>query len=412
MNKRIQFISLTLWVVIILGLYSWRVLLPAARTNYALPIFYTAAYVQRHTPAQMSQLYNDTWLNEQAVHLGFPFTGDMYRPNPPTLALFFLPLLLVPVSWAPFVWAGLNLLALVAGLVVLMAALGLPRRWGLWFFPLVALSQPVLHHFARGQLYLPVFLGLSISFYGFAHRRDRVTGLGLGLILVAKTAGAWIFLLFLLTRRWRLVGWTVITAVPFILLSLICSGLSPWLTYISALSKQMSNPSRVVTAYQTISSLFGHLFTFDTVWNPTPIVDLPWLAVVLIALTFGSALMFSWYWGRGEDDQPEKRLLVLAMFAALAVTNAPLAEDYHFVLLLPSLITAVWWAARVQQGQSILIVVILLLALPLPFKNALLTQSWLALFAYPRVYGAYLLWGWLLWQVRQHSTGVQLLQQP
>ncbi|MEZ4641975.1 MAG: hypothetical protein R3E31_04420 [Chloroflexota bacterium] len=77
----------------------------------------------------------------------------------------------------------------------------------------------------------------------------------------------------------------------------------------------------------------------------------------------------------------------------------PLAEDYHYVLLLPSLGTAVWWAAKTGHGKLPLLICHTAVGPATAIQTSLLAQSWLALFAYPRVYGAYLLWGWLLWQL-------------
>ncbi|MCA9975391.1 MAG: DUF2029 domain-containing protein [Anaerolineales bacterium] len=399
---------LTLLTLVTLTLYAWRVLIPAARANYSLPVFYTAAFIQWHTPAEMLHLYDDSWLNDQMVNLGFTHTWDVYRPNPPTMTLFFLPFLAIPVQWTSFVWVGVNLLALIGSLALSAAALGIPSHRSLWVLPLVLLSQPVLHHFARGQLYFPVLLGLSLCFWGLARRHEAWAGFALGLIMVSKTAAAWLFLLLLVARRWRVVGWAVATAVPFILISLLWDGLSPWLTYLSMLSERMSDPSRVVTAYQTITSLFGHLFILESTWNPTPIFHLPWLATTLTLLTFVGTLYLSWRYGRLDNGAAqEARLLTTALWCALIVSNAPLAEDYHYVLLLPSLGTAVWWATKTGHRKLPLLIAILLLALPLPFKHPLLAQSWLALFAYPRVYGAYLLWGWLLWQLQRLQTAPQ-----
>jgi hypothetical protein len=49
----------------------------------------------------------------------------------------------------------------------------------------------------------------------------------------------------------------------------------------------------------------------------------------------------------------------------------------------------------------------LLLAAPLPYTDPALGAGWAALLAYPRVYGAWLLWGWLvraLWKERHMAV--------
>ena len=45
------------------------------------------------------------------------------------------------------------------------------------------------------------------------------------------------------------------------------------------------------------------------------------------------------------------QILVLALFLSLGVTNVPVAEDYHYVLILPSIIIAWWWALRSRPSR-------------------------------------------------------------
>jgi hypothetical protein len=88
----------------------------------------------------------------------------------------------------------------------------------------------------------------------------------------------------------------------------------------------------------------------------------------------------------------------VALFAVLGVTNGPFAEGYHYVPVLPSLLVAIWWAWRAQAGWTpwvTLVLAALLIGAPLPYRSARLQSGWLVLLAYPRVYGAYLLWAWI-----------------
>ena len=91
------------------------------------------------------------------------------------------------------------------------------------------------------------------------------------------------------------------------------------------------------------------------------------------------------------------------------VTSAPLGEGYHYALALPSLLVGAWWAWRSGDWRSTeswmlwgaLALAALLMAAPLPYQSPVLAVSWLALLAYPRVYGAYLLWLVLAFMLKQ-----------
>jgi hypothetical protein len=51
-----------------------------------------------------------------------------------------------------------------------------------------------------------------------------------------------------------------------------------------------------------------------------------------------------------------------------------------------------------------LAIAIALLAAPLPYRDPALDEGWLALLAYPRVYGAWLLWAWLAREIGRHAV--------
>jgi hypothetical protein len=84
-------------------------------------------------------------------------------------------------------------------------------------------------------------------------------------------------------------------------------------------------------------------------------------------------------------------------------------EGYHYTLIVPAIVVACWWAWRARVGPwawVALALALILLGAPLPYMDAGLKAGWLALLAYPRVYGSYLLWGWLGWALahRECST--------
>jgi hypothetical protein len=165
-----------------------------------------------------------------------------------------------------------------------------------------------------------------------------------------------------------------------------------------------ADPTRIVTGSQTVTSLFGQLFTYHAVYNPTPVVNWPLAAQVLTLIVQLATLIATAALLRLNSPRHEIRVLSLACAATLITANAPLGEGYHYTLALPSLLVASWYAWRARLGWracGVLLVAALLLGAPLPYQSPRLEAGWLALFAYPRVYGAYLLWGWLAWMLRQ-----------
>jgi hypothetical protein len=412
--------------------YVALVALPAARSNAGFAVYYTAARLLAYEPAALARVYDDAWFVAKLNQVAMPGIYDIFFYNPPTLSLILLPLAALGPNAARLAWTLLGLPLLAGALALLARGLGLPARWGLWALPAVLLYAPVTENIRAGQAYLLLLFLLCTAFWALAATGDRrlkpsverraamVAGLALGLMLVLKTAGAWLWPLLLVAGRWRALAWAALVAGGLALVSLPLVGLATWRTYLALLPGAAGDPKRTVTAYQTLTSLFGHLLDYDARWNPAPLADAPWAAGVLtLAATLG-ALVLTARWvtllplsGPGSEGRGVWALgLALAM--ALVVTNTPFAEGYHYVLTLPSLLIAAWWAWRARAGPgalAALALAALLLGAPLPYKSAWLQAGWLALLAYPRVYGAYLLWGWLGWasaRVRRGFTQLAL----
>ena len=91
-------------------------------------------------------------------------------------------------------------------------------------------------------------------------------------------------------------------------------------------------PGVTVTAYQTLTSLFGHLFRYEPIFNPTPVTDAPLLENVLFYASAGALVLISvtTIARRSSPSLP----LPIALLVPVAILVSPIAEDYHYVLML------------------------------------------------------------------------------
>lgn len=377
-------------------------LIPAVRFPGTFATYFTAAHIFVYAPRDMARVYDDEWFPRQINQLGFVDVFDIYNINPPAMPLIAAPLLSLPQHWAQLAWIGLNYLALLGGLHVMGETLLLSRRQKTWLIFLCLLYAPIVTNIARNQVYLFLFLALCLVLRGLVYGKDKLAGLLLGLMLILKTAGIWIFLMLLWHRRWRMLSWVLATILVVGLLCVIWAGDEPWQAYAAALPQVTSKPERFVTAYQTNISLFGHLLVYDAQWNPTPVASMPLLSLILTAGMFLGSMVVTAQHAMSSNGNPDQRALTIALWVSLIVTTTPFAGDHHYCLVLPSLIIAGWWASRTAQSRVSLVLLFaaaLMLGMRLPYSNLWFAEGWRALLAYPRVYGAYLLWLWLLFQI-------------
>ena len=328
--------------------------------------------------------------------------SDIFNANPPTTALMLLPLATLNIDTARTIWTVLNLLLLLSGMAILIRALApeMGPSVYLLLFGLSLLFRPVIHNFLFGQAYILVFFLLALATSALRRRRPVPGSGALATALLLKTAG-WVLLpLLLWLRRWRFLIGTIIVAALGILLTLPLFSPAMWLSYAQLLSTVTNSPLICVTAYQTTRSFLCHLFLPHVVWTDAPSLDLPVPAVVLfvtLALLSLAALLAL-----------ARRRPIAAVAGAIAwgVLFAPLGEQHHHVpLLIPTAWLILVWLRGEKPHRLVQFGVILGLTAylaPYPLFHPQLQNGWWSLMAYPRLFGAWLIFlslllhGWLL----------------
>lgn len=273
------------------------------------------------------------------------------------------------------------------------------------FLAFALFFQPTLANFEVSQSIIFFFGLFTLALFGLTGGRQSLGGLGLGLAFILKTTGVTLWFLLLLRHRWRAFGWGIVTMMIVAGLSLPWIGLATWQAYVEAILKVSDSPTKAVTAYQTTAGFLTHLFQFDPTWNPSPLYHWPALAGGLTWLITGISLGLTLWLGRKEVVPLS---LLFATLLPLSVILLPVAEEHHFVILLISifiLIADLIPAVVLPSTDGILLTLaLLLLALPFPYENPSLSQGWLALLAYPRLYGGWLLWLVAVRRMRSKST--------
>ena len=405
-----RMLRLLRWVsAAVLAVYGAVAILPACLTpntnGYAA--YYTASRILWTDPADLYRVYDRPWFQARIDEFGFVGVRDIYNTQPPTCSLMLAALARLSPSRARVAWvlATSGMVWLAAG--ELLAGLGAvaKREIGRWSPVACAAAtafSPLRDNFRHGQCYTLLLLCLCLVFRlelrGTA-RTSFAAGVPLGLMAVLKTSGLWLWPLLLIGGRWRTIVGAVATVLVVALAAVPVIGVGAWRAYVHELPRLSTDPSRYVTAYQTVTSMMGHLFCFDPPWSRALVVNAPAVARWSTGLVMVAALGISALIQRLSAPSAWARVLSLAMIASLNVTMAPVAENYHYVLVLPSLGVAIAWA--IERGGSpttvaFLAVVVALLSTPLHYLTSpALEVGWLGLLAYPRVYGALLLWGWL-----------------
>jgi hypothetical protein len=410
---------------IAIGVFVVRVVVPAARNpdTVGFTTCYAASRILLESPRDLGRVYEDGWFQARIDGFLGQHVPEIAHAQPPTMSLILLPVAWLPPAQARVAWIWLSVLFWVVGLAALADGLALGPILGVpptvWLPAITTAFRPLQENLRRGQGYALLFCLLSLAVRTLLktnRRRWWLAGAPLGLALILKSAGAWIYPLLAVARQWRVLAGAAIAALCVVVASSAVMGWQIWPTYLADGFRFLGRePSNHVTAYQTLQSLTGHLFVYDRSWNAAPIADLPALARALDLLILGTAFVISARVQRLDSERLEDRALTIALFDALVAPAAPIGEGYHYVLVFPAVLIAWWWAirARVPLASRLALAgcTALLLVPQALYGSRHLKDGWTALFAYPLLFGAFGLWAWLGLALGKRQRGPEVERQ-
>lgn len=338
--------------------------------------------------ADVARFYDDEWFMTQVARFE-PTVTDIYHANLPTMSLVLLPLAPLEYGTARTVWIFFNVLLLLSAVLWAMKLSGVGRAWAGGLLCLVFLFQPVHANLFHGSMYVMALALLVVAWCAYREGRDSTMGASLGVLFAAKSAALMYWPLFFVQRRWKTLFWGSATVAAIAAVSLPLVGIAAWGSYLDRASRLLSQPSLAVTAYQTVPGWVRHLLVHHPQWNPQPLAHLPTLATGVSWLAglgmLGISAVVAWH--RRND-------LVFGSFALLSLMLSPVSTDSHYTMaLLPIVILAAHVRRRIRSPEGLLLIVgALLIAADLPYNSPRVTGGMWALFAYPKLYGAFILW--------------------
>ena len=380
-----------LWGPMLLGvsvlITLFTTVLPSSkRITHGFAAYYTASrLILEHRGGPI--FYDDTAFQAQVAAKTSGQAADIFWANPPTMGLMFIPLATLSISDARYIWTLISLISLIlavtiSGLVIFKT----PFRTKEFYFSasILFLSVPVARNFQFGQVYIFLLLIYVTALLALRYNFDWLAGFLTAFALALKASGLPLLVLLALRGRWQLIVWTLITFAVMTFLSIPLVGVSTWLIYLFDVIPQfLADPVIAVTAYQTVPGFIRHLFIYNPIWNPDPLADWPMFASIiglLIALEFVG--ISSW----GSQRTSLEWTFCIGLLLSLILV--PVAEQHHYVLLFPAFLLAVHSS---NVPKWLLFVAAALIVLPLEYMNKNLSSGWWALLAYPRLYGAILL---------------------
>lgn len=391
-----------LWgVALLLTIYfGYFTVTNADRPTHGFSSYYTASRLLAEGN-DVVKFYNDDWFSSK-VKKNVQEVYEIYHANLPTTSLIMLPLVYFDYSAARIIWTIFNFIILLVTVIFLIHNFNYKEYWLPLIIIVFLFFQPIYANFYYGQTYVLVLFFFTVGLYAYNSDKHSLLGISIGLVFVFKSVGILLWIFLLMQKRWKSLGWGLITVLFVVLSSLPWLGIDSWKTYLYEISNLISNPELSVTAYQTIHSFFHHLTSFDQQWNPKPLISLSVLGDILTTLT-GLILLAAISYNAFKHRQSG---IVFGIFIISGLILSPVSLDYHYtIILLPILILI----KSIRKDSSVLIWLMLIfsvvfIALDFPYTSPRIANGALAIFAYPKLYGAIILLGLFLWFSKQQNA--------
>ena len=192
-----------------------------------------------------------------------------------------------------------------------------------------------------GQAYALMLALQAVALWAVVHGRSSTAGVAVGAAVAAKLAAVPVLLLLAVRGSFRSVVVALGTVVILAGLTVGFAGLDGWSRFIGVLGDDVFRPppSVAVTAFQSTTGLFMHLFAPDPQWNPGAVATLPALATAVALVATGVVLGLTLWLGRdGRADVA----VAAAITAGVLVVN--LTQEHHLTMLLvPAVVSLARW---------------------------------------------------------------------
>ena len=356
--------------------------------------YFTAAHLVVEGEA-IANFYDHEWFGAQAKRFA-PELSEIFNANVPTTAVFFTPIALFETHLGARTAWTLMMLPFLVLLIEATARLGGIGSVARPYWYAAALSaQPIEVNLLNGQAYILVALGLVLFVRCWRRNWHEAAGSTLAVLFAFKSAGVMLWPLAAATGRWSLVWAGAVALAIIIAATWPLIGLEGWIAYGEAARELWASPALRATAHQSVPGILLHTLS-DQPGFGSPVVSLSAEAVRVLSIGLVLALLtLNAHAARKSPD----RDLVIASGILLTLVAVPVSMVHAYtVALVPIalLIRELKGALLSRQGLMMWLGAAVIL-LPSPFLSPRLYDGWAALIAYPKLYGALLLWALCLY---------------
>lgn len=280
----------------------------------ATPLYYTSyADYQTFSPSERQAAIN-----------------ELGTAHPPTTGVFFIPFLLFDYHSGYMLQAAISMNCIVVSVFLMSRLLSYSSLYGLLLALAALWWGPCRDGFEYGQV-SPWLASLVVSSWFLAVRGSNAfAGLALGLAGALKLYPLLGLVVFLGTRNWSAIFYTLLGFLSVFIIGVSLEGLDAWFMYFNVVAPQNVAYWVGFPPVVSIPGLIAPLVA-ESRWS-MPFIELPWLVPLcsLMIVGLGSALLLY----LSLNDRTELKISYLAVMLGMCLL-APVSHPHGLLLVWP-----------------------------------------------------------------------------
>lgn len=312
-------------------------------------------------------IFDPYLFNKKIFEEGFKNIYASFNPNPPFVAIFYIPFAVLPLGLSKLLFNIISILLFVISTHRLCTHVKADARILLAFLPVI-LFVPFRNQILFGQTYFLLFFLLAEGYMAYNRKQRSLFTIFWTLAIFLKVFPVIIFLFLALRKDWKAIVWLASGCFIVLIGSVIIQGPSLWKEFLFDILPANGNgkiSAAYTTNYQSVFMLTKYLFIEDKVLNAEPVLNsytaFPIALVIFKSLVLTICISAIFY---------RKDLIAFGMLMIGALLISPYGSTYSNILLLFPII-GVFNLLSWPKSLLVCFLVFLIANLPLTYFSGL-----------------------------------------
>ena len=260
---------------------------------------------------------------------------------PPLLAVFLIPLSILPLPVIKVIWFSANIFFIFLSLKLLLNIVGKKdiNTFFLGFLSVVFTLRFFLNNSTLGQINVIILYLCVLCLYFFINQKDFYAGLFLSIAVTIKLTPLLLFFYFLYKREFRIILYSIVSMAILFFIPSIVLGFKGNLTALTEYSQLVKNIYDNTYLNQSLYNTVLHVLSPVPLWNNITINIFQLSEIQIRIVTYSLfgiiSLLFAYLFRNKISDRSHPAIIFeFSIVLIIMLLFSPVSRKAHFVTLL------------------------------------------------------------------------------